>query len=375
MRRAAVAETNATFNERHASRLNTECKTASEDVVEFLEYAQVVKPNGSFVTGRSKVSRGQQHNADHHGTISGNITFHVGSVLHSYSFTRHAHATQKNHSCGFIHVEVDAKNAVNDAVFWKAFASRASVAAQRLQQIATLSHDDGPGCSHLRQHFFSIMRYMPSDKCSSFWANDPTPSVLQEAMALAEAYPIEVPESVTGLTRGHLWAIAVLNSATQLDEGYLKVLQYHLEFKVGFVIVQKRIWNHAEFHTAKRVATRRSQSAVTEGALYGHARLCDEIAQEALVIWPMSHIVDDGFELGDKNHFEVLTNQNKEESSLFFIDRLCCGDEIDERIPVPADQGDMAHNDFGGNASQRTQVHCLAHISLLLIFILRVTDS
>ena len=63
----------------------------------------------------------------------------LGTLLHSYSLTRHIHATQGKDSCGFIGIEADPKNSVSDVVFMEGLTERAPAAATRLKEIAELS--------------------------------------------------------------------------------------------------------------------------------------------------------------------------------------------------------------------------------------------
>lgn len=322
------------------------------NAVEYLVYSENTNK-------RSGIPSRQQYNSLHHGTIKGIVTFYVAEVQYSYSFTRNVHQTRANNSCGFICLETGAKLAENDDTFWKELMYQAPVAAERLKGIASLSHGDDLECSKFRKHVCQIMLDMPSDKCSPFWDNGPPECDLLYSKSVAHAYGFSVSD--TDATRGQLWAIALLNPSTQLDEGYCKVLQHHLEGNVGFLVLQKRMWTDTE----RRRATRRNPVCALEGPLYGHAGVYDTISRKACAIWPMLHIVCDELEHGTKNHFEVLTAENVGESSIFMLSQHKERVKLRNGTLVSADQPNNASiwlDDDSEVSSQSNNLDCFSRM-------------
>ena len=293
----------------------SEVKSNSVSTI-YLDYVQVMTLAGLPIISRGNVPAGHKYNANCHGTVTGDVEFHVGMGMHNYSLTRHVHATRDENSCGFIVLEVDAKNSVSDKVFMEAFQSRAPVAANRLKNMAVLCESDDLHCPQLRQHICCIMQNWPPDKCSTYWTIDPIESILQNARDIAASLHISVTDE--GLTRGQKWAISVLSPKTQFDEGYRRVLADHFENNVGFLTVQKRMWTEEEIQSAQRRGTRSKALSDTVGTRYGHCDCNNEIPSSSCAIWVMCHIVADGDEMGARNHFEVLTTGDTS-SSLFML--------------------------------------------------------
>ena len=159
------------------------------------------------------------------------------------------------------------------------------------------------------------MLKMHPDACSAFWKMRPTRSVMDAGNAVAATLGIESPSSPTV---GQSWAIAVHNSDVQFDLGYCHVLILLTGSTVGFLILQKRIW---EEPAPGGQQTRRRRSTTTPSttgeSTYGHIGLNDLIPIGAKYIWPMFHIHNHHRQDRDGDHYESMSNSGR--SSIFPI--------------------------------------------------------
>ena len=303
-------------------------------IIEFLEYIPAGMRNGSIIASLSNVPGGSRYNQSPHGKISGGVTLQVGNDSHQIKWVRNLHATLKNNSCGWIFVGQSAVIAVSDTLFMGPFEILAPRAAECLRSIADCFRDDDKQCGRLREHLCCSMLLDVSDSCSLYWPGDPDEACLLAARNVAGRAGIVWPEAPT---RGQKWALAILSPEVQFQDGYCKFLVQHLDQRVGFTCVQRRIWKEAAIMAGKRRRTRSICPAPEEdeSARYGHVSFLDCIPQGAVAIWPMVQLVDDGCEHGFGNHFEVMTCEDPAKSPILLLSRQSVGGPQDPGIQVP----------------------------------------
>ena len=79
--------------------------------------------------------------------------------------------------------------------------------------------------------------------------------------------------------------LAVLSPVVQLQAGYFDFLVQHLYQAVGFVCVQRRIWNHAAMTASDRRCTSSTESVPGEDepVRYAHVSWNDTIPPKQLL--------------------------------------------------------------------------------------------